>query len=103
MTPKVQVRDLGRADYKPTWDLQETLLKEAVDRKIKRRRAGLPETGRTEGDDPADFPWPEHHLLFVEHPHVLTLGKSGDANHVVASPERLAQLGVEYHLSLIHI
>ena len=97
MTPKVQVRDLGRADYKPTWDLQETLLKEAVDRKIKRRRAGLPETGRTEGDDPADFPWPEHHLLFVEHPHVLTLGKSGDANHVVASPERLAQLGVEYH------
>ena len=97
MTPKVQVRDLGRADYKPTWELQEQLLKVAVDRKIARRRAGLPETGRTEGDNPADFPWPEHHLLFVEHPHVLTLGKSGDANHVVASPERLSQLGVEYH------
>ena len=97
MTPKVLVRDLGRADYKPTWDLQEQLLKEAVSRKIARRRAGLPETGRLEGDAPSDLPWPEHHLLFVEHPHVLTLGKSGDAKHVVASPERLSQLGVEYH------
>ena len=97
MTPKILVRDLGRADYKPTWDLQEQLLKEAVTRKIARRRAGLPETGRMEGDATTEFPWPEHHLLFVEHPHVLTLGKSGDAKHVVASPERLSQLGVEYH------
>ena len=97
MTPNVLVRDLGRADYRPTWNLQEQLLKEAVTRKIARRRAGLPESGRQDGDAPADFPWPEHHLLFVEHPHVLTLGKSGDANHVVASPERLEQLGVEYH------
>ena len=94
MTPQVLVRDLGRADYKPTWDLQEQLLKEAVSRKIARRRAGLPETGRMEGDSPTEFPWPEHHLLFVEHPHVLTLGKSGDAAHVVASPARLSQLGV---------
>lgn len=97
MTPEVQVRDLGRADYKPTWDLQEQLLKAAVDRKIARRRAGLPESGRPEGDAPLDFPWPEHHLLFVEHPHVLTLGKSGDAGHVIVSPERLEELGVEYH------
>ena len=97
MRPKVQVRDLGRAEYKTTWDLQESLLKEAVGRKIARRRAGLPETGRVKGDSPTDFPWPEHHLLFVEHPHVLTLGKSGNSNHMVASRERLAELGVEYH------
>lgn len=97
MTPEVHVRDLGNADYKPTWDLQERLLKTAVDRKIARRRAGLPETGRVDGPEPDGFPWPEHHLLFVEHPHVLTLGKSGDASHVVVSPERLAELGVEYH------
>lgn len=97
MKPRVHVRDLGQADYRPTWDLQETLLKEAVDRKIARRRAGLPENGRIAGVDDGGLPWPEHHLLFVEHPHVLTLGKSGDAAHVVASPERLAALGVEYH------
>jgi lipoyl(octanoyl) transferase len=97
MTPKVHVRDLGHAAYKPTWDLQEQMLKRAVDRKIARRRAGLPESGRVEGKEDEGYPWPEHHLLFVEHPHVLTLGKSGDANHVVASQERLAELGVEYH------
>ncbi len=97
MIPKVHVRDLGRANYKPTWDLQEQLLKTAVDRKIARRRAGLSESCRVASETPEEFPWPEHHLLFVEHPHVLTLGKSGDANHVVVSPERLKELGVEYH------
>jgi len=97
MTPKVQVHDLGHAAYKPTWALQEQILKRAVDRKIARRRAGLPENGRVEGETDDGYPWPEHHLLFVEHPHVLTLGKSGDAQHVVASKERLAELGVEYH------
>lgn len=40
---------------------------------------------------------PDSQLIFVEHPHVLTLGKSGDANHVVASPDRLKALGVEYY------
>lgn len=97
MKPLVHVRDLGRAAYKSTWDLQETLLKAAVDRKIARRRAGLKESGRTDGEDIGDLPWPEHHLLFVEHPHVLTLGKSGDAQHVVVPKARLDQLGVEYH------
>ncbi len=97
MRPQVHVQDLGHAAYKPTWDLQERLLKEAVDRKIARRRAGLSESGRQPEEVDPDHPWPEHHLLFVEHPHVLTLGKSGDANHVIASPERLEALGVEYH------
>jgi len=97
MTPRIHVQDLGQAAYKSTWDLQERLLKRAVDRKIARRRAGLPETGRSSEAQDADYPWPEHHLLFVEHPHVLTLGKSGDANHVIASRQRLAELGVEYH------
>jgi len=35
-------------------------------------------------------------LLFVEHPHVLTLGKSGDSENVIVSPARLAELGVDY-------
>ncbi len=97
MKPNVHVHDLGRAAYKPTWDHQEALLKEAVNRKIARRRAGLPESGRGGAEELPEFPWPENHLLFVEHPHVLTLGKSGDAQNVVASRERLEQLGVEYH------
>lgn len=97
MRPTVHVRDLGLAAYAPTWALQEQLLKEAVDRKIARRRAGLTESAKDGVDRTPGFPWPDHHLLFVEHPHVLTLGKSGDAGHVIVSKERLEQLGVEYH------
>jgi lipoyl(octanoyl) transferase len=64
-----------------------------VQRKIARKKAGISE--REGSEDPA-LDLPESHLLFVEHPHVLTLGKSGDPENVVASPERLDELGVEY-------
>lgn len=68
-------------------------MKEIIAQKIARRNAGL--EGLEEGDSAA-LKVPKSHLIFVEHPHVLTLGKSGDAKHVVASPERLKTLGVEY-------
>lgn len=67
-------------------------MKAAVDLKIARRKAGL------EGAETSpDLGLPDNHLFFVEHPHVLTLGKSGHEDHVVASPERLAELGVAYY------
>lgn len=66
-------------------------MKAAVDLKIARRKAGL------EGVETSpELGLPDNHLFFVEHPHVLTLGKSGHEEHVVASPERLADLGVAY-------
>lgn len=93
MTPTVRFQHLPQAAYAPTWALQETLLKGIIDRKIARRNAGL----QTDEDstDPA-LTLPESHLLFVEHSHVLTLGKSGLADHVVAPKLRLEELGVEY-------
>lgn len=94
MQPQVHFHNLGRQAYEPVWRQQEALLKAAVDLKIARRKAGL------EGADRSDKPaldLPENHLFFVEHPHVLTLGKSGHEEHVVASPERLAELGVSYY------
>ena len=92
MRPDVHFHDLGRADYEPVWQRQEALLKAAVDLKIARRKAGL------EGAETSpDLGLPDNHLFFVEHPHVLTLGKSGHEDHVVASPERLAELGVAYY------
>lgn len=88
-------RDLGRMDYKAAWDLQEEVFKASVDLKIARRRAGLTELESCPLRP--ELPLPESHLFFVEHPHVLTLGKSGKASHLVASPERLEQLGVQYY------
>ncbi|HBP44993.1 MAG TPA: lipoyl(octanoyl) transferase [Flavobacteriales bacterium] len=94
MQPQVYFHNLGRQPYEPVWRQQEALLKSAVDLKIARRRAGLEGTDRSE--DPA-LDLPENHLFFVEHQHVLTLGKSGHEEHVVASPERLSDLGVAYY------
>ena len=93
MKPLVTFHDLGRQPYEPIWRHQEVLMKEIIAQKIARRNAGL--EGLEEGDSAA-LKVPKSHLIFVEHPHVLTLGKSGDAKHVVASPERLKALGVEY-------
>lgn len=90
--PDVHFHDLGYAAYEPVWQRQEALLKAAVDLKIARRKAGL-----DDNETSSEYGLPENHLFFVEHPHVLTLGKSGHEEHVVASPERLAELGVEYY------
>ncbi len=94
MTPKVHFHSLGRAAYTPSLVLQERFLKQAVDRKKRRRDAGL--EGKDVSGNP-DLGLPENHLIFVEHDHVLTLGKTGDVGHVVASDQRLKELGVEYY------
>ena len=76
MNKKVEIQDLGNKDYKQTWDYQEDLFKGIVDTKIKNRRedAGL-ETN--------------NYFLFVEHPHVYTLGKSGDMSNLLVDEAQL--------------
>jgi lipoyl(octanoyl) transferase len=77
MNKKVSIQDLGFKDYKETWDYQEELFKEIIDTKIKNRResAGLVT---------------KNHFLFVEHPHVYTLGKSGDLSNLLLNEKQLA-------------
>ncbi|UJH66471.1 lipoyl(octanoyl) transferase LipB [Allomuricauda sp. SCSIO 65647] len=84
MNKKVQLQDLGRKDYKETWDYQEVLFKEIVDLKIKNRREGT------------ELPTPNH-FLFVEHPHVFTLGKSGDEDNLLIDEEALAEKGAKFY------
>ena len=84
MNKTVQLEDLGLKDFKATWDYQETLFKAILDTKIKNRRedAGL-ET--------------DNHFLFVEHPHVYTLGKSGDLSNLLLSEAQLAEKGATFY------
>ena len=95
MTRQVQVRNLGVMDYKPCWDLQEEVFQGMVKAKIARRNAGLSTTDLGPEGAP-QLALPQSRVFWVEHPHVLTLGKSGAAANVVAPPERLAELGVQY-------
>lgn len=80
----IQLQDLGAKDFKDTWDYQETLFKAILDTKIKNRRedAGL-ETA--------------NHFLFVEHPHVYTLGKSGDLSNLLLTAEQLEEKGATFY------
>ncbi|SHG43520.1 lipoyl(octanoyl) transferase LipB [Flagellimonas flava] len=78
MNKKVALQDLGHKDYKETWDYQERLFQEIVDLKIKNRR------------EDAQLETPNH-LLFVEHPHVYTLGKSGDINNLLVNEAQLQE------------
>jgi len=84
MNKVVQVRDLGRKDYKETWDYQETLFKEIVDVKMANRHA----------QTPADTP---NFFLFVEHPHVYTLGKSGDESNMLLNEKQLEAKGATFY------
>lgn len=84
MNKKIQLQDLGLKDYRETWDFQEVLFKEIVDLKIKNRREGL--TLET-----------PNHFLFVEHPHVYTLGKSGDLENLLLSEKQLEAKGATFY------
>lgn len=95
MIRQVQIRNLGVMDYKPCWDLQEEVFQGMVKAKIARRNAGLSTTDLGP-EDALELALPQSKVFWVEHPHVLTLGKSGAAANVVAPPERLAELGVQY-------
>jgi lipoyl(octanoyl) transferase len=75
---KVKFLDLGLKDYKDAWDYQEELFSKSVATKIENRK--LPDGQQKPTSN---------YLLFVEHPHVYTLGKSGEASHLLLNEEGL--------------
>lgn len=78
MMQKVFFQDLGQIDYKRAWDYQEQLLAGIVDEKMANRNLS-----------PSDQYPPKHYLLFCEHPHVYTLGKSGKEDHLLLNDQQL--------------
>ena len=79
---EVLFRDLGVMDYKKTWDYQEEPFGKWMDYK----------RNPTESGDP-----PGQYLLFVEHPHVYTLGKSGDETNMLIHKEFLEKIKATYY------
>ncbi|MGB5646088.1 MAG: lipoyl(octanoyl) transferase LipB [Muriicola sp.] len=84
MNKKVGIQDLGLKDYKDCWDYQEQLFQEIVDQKIRNRREGVA----------SETP---NHFLFVEHPHVYTLGKSGDMTNLLVGETQLKAKGATFY------
>lgn len=89
-------RDLGKMDYKTAWDYQESLLHENVRRKTQ-ARSQVSDVGAPASDFPLSVSIDtDHYLLFVEHPPVYTLGKSGNINNVLLSEENLKARGIDF-------
>lgn len=84
---QVLFNDLGGWGYRQAWDLQEQLLRENIDAKMLQRSDG---TGTPVGAST------QHWLLFVEHPPVYTLGKSGKEEHVLIGAAERAAKGIDY-------
>lgn len=91
MENKVLFRDLGLIDYKEAWDLQETLFAETIALKIERRNR------IAEGEAEETLPETVNHLLFCEHPHVYTLGKSGSPGNLLLDEKGLVEHHAAYY------
>ncbi|MEX1381806.1 lipoyl(octanoyl) transferase LipB [Lutibacter sp.] len=81
---KVILQDLGLKDYKETWDYQEKLFQGIIDIKIDNRKKDT--TNKT-----------PNYFVFVEHPHVYTLGKSGDLSNLLLNEAQLEQKGATFY------
>ena len=85
MVKKVHFQDLGLIDYKEAWDFQEHLFNTNITAKIENRKAEKTIVETT------------NHLIFCEHPHVYTLGKSGNEAHLLLSEKMLQQQNATYY------
>jgi lipoyl(octanoyl) transferase len=85
MLNRVNFQDLGSSDYKKTWDYQEKLFDKILEQKLQKPAV------IGEGDPFAGY------LLFCEHPHVFTLGKSGAENNLLADAVLLKKLQASFY------
>ena len=83
LKPKVFFQDLGNIQYQKAWDYQRELHNSLVARKLRNRDTETQETQ-------------EHFLLFCEHPHVYTLGKSGSMDNLLLSEAELEARNIEF-------
>lgn len=84
---RVIYQDLGRIRYEESWNYQQQLLKEVIERKRSNRE--LKKAGK-------EIIPQRHYLLFCEHPPVYTLGKSGSLDHLLLDSNELTQAGFEF-------
>jgi lipoyl(octanoyl) transferase len=86
LNKKTQFIDLGLIDYKEAWDYQVQLFERTL--ALKSQNRNLPED---------QYQQTPNYLIFCEHPHVYTLGKSGDQNNLLINDEFLKNIGATYY------
>jgi lipoyl(octanoyl) transferase len=90
---QVNFQDWGLIDYKEAWDKQEAIFADTVNLKIEiRNRYPV-----TEGDEYREYIPTPNYLIFCEHPHVYTLGKSGKPEHLLLDEKGLKEKNAIYY------
>jgi len=77
---------LGEIDYKSAWEYQDRLFLETVNQKVVNRKLREDEQVIT-----------RNYLIFCAHPHVYTLGRMGDENHLLLNHEQLVKRGAQFY------
>lgn len=83
MNKSIKLIELGKKDYKETWDFQEEIFADVVQQKKLKRNNPEIETS--------------NYFFFVEHPHVYTLGKSGDISNLLLNENQLQEKGATFY------
>jgi len=86
LNKQTQFIDLGLIDYQRAWDYQTELFNKIL--AVKSENRDIPNN---------EQPATNNYLLFCEHPHVFTIGKSGDEKNLVIPLENLSSIGASYH------
>jgi len=82
---EVELDDLGLIDYKQCWDYQTKLFDATVQLKIQNRK--FPDNSIST----------KNHLIFCEHPHVYTLGKSGDLKNLLIDGQKRKEKNISFY------
>ena len=85
-TTQVTFKDLGLIDYKEAWDYQKEVFEKLVTYKKELKN-----------EDRKNLSSPDNYLLFCEHPHVYTLGKSGKSDNLLVSAAQLESKGAAFY------
>ena len=84
MNKRVKIHELGLIDYKEAWTYQETLFDAIVAQKLSNRDSDI--------QTPTD-----NHLIFCQHPHVFTLGKTGKQENLLLQDKELSDKNAEFY------
>lgn len=82
----VKFIDLGLRDYKEVWEIQEQLFAGSVKIKVENKKRDSNQQEQT-----------PNYLIFCEHPHVYTLGKSGDPKNILIQDSDLSEVNAKYY------
>jgi lipoyl(octanoyl) transferase len=86
LNKQTQFIDLGLMDYQQAWEYQTELFNKIL--AVKSENRNLPNNQQLPTTN---------YLLFCEHPHVFTIGKSGDEKNLVIPLANLSSIGASYH------